>query len=228
MHTVWSQPHPPQLLLVQASASGEGSATRRLASRFAEAWRKSHRSAGWTERDVAEAPIPHVGAAYLANMLEPPRSESDGERHQSFRLTKTLQREVLSASHIVISTPMHIFSVPSSLKAWVDHIFHEGVVFEGGAEGVKGLLGGKRVLLITSRGGDYRPPSPLTDFDMLVPYFRSLFLFCGVDDFFSFDVHNASFDPIDHQAQLDALPRDIEAFARSWGATSASTGPATA
>lgn len=205
-----------KLLLVEASAGGPDSATRKLADRFAKAWAGSFEDGEIVERDVVADPIPHVDKAYLANMRSEPQNRDGTDRMESFRLTQMLQREVLDATHIVIATPMHIFSVPSSLKAWVDHIFHNGVVFDGGPEGVTGLLGGKKVLLITSRGGDYRPSSLLAAFDMLVPYFEKLFAFCGVSDFTSFDAHNAMFDPADHTAQLEAIPEEIEGFARSW------------
>lgn len=204
------------LLLVHASAGGDNSATRKLANCFVDHWRQRFEDSEMITRDVVANPIPHVGKAYLANMNSKPHDEAGGERIASYELTEVLQNEVLAATHIVIATPMHIFSVPSSLKAWTDHIFHNGVVFEGSATGIIGLLGGKKVLLITSRGGDYRAPSPLAEFDMLVPYFEKLFAFCGVSDFASIDAHNAMFDPADHEAQLGTLPDKLKDFAKSW------------
>ena len=205
-----------RLLLVQASAGGPDSATRKLASTFVKTWKSTFADHEVRERDVVAHPIPHVAQAYIANMRSAPRDDDGQDRKASFVLTKNLQCEVLEATHIVIATPMHIFSVPSSLKAWADHIFHNGVTFEGSSVGVKGLLSGKKVLLITSRGGDYRPPSPLADFDMLVPYFRKLFAFCGVSDFSSFDAHNAIFDAEDHAGQLEKMPNAVASFARNW------------
>ncbi|MCR9195261.1 MAG: NAD(P)H-dependent oxidoreductase [Hyphomonas sp.] len=205
-----------KLLLVQASAGGPNSASRKLASLFVDAWKATFADHDVRERDVAADPIPHVAQAYLANMRSAPGRGDGQERRATFALTKTLQSEVLDATHIVIATPMHIFSVPSSLKAWADHIFHNGVTFAGSSTGVTGLLSGKKVVLITSRGGDYRPPSPLADFDMLVPYFRRLFAFCGVSDFASFDAHNAIFNAEDHAAQLEKMPDEMASFAQNW------------
>ena len=205
-----------KLLLVQASAGGSNSATRKLAAFFVDAWKERFADHEVYERDVAADPIPHVSQAYLANMRNAPGPGDGLDRRVSFERTKTLQTEVLDATHIVIATPMHIFSVPSSLKAWADHIFHNGVTFEGSASGVTGLLTGKKVVLLTSRGGDYRPPSPLADFDMLVPYFEKLFVFCGVSDFSSFDAHNAIFDAEDHAEQWRMMPNEVTSFAQNW------------
>ena len=204
------------LVLVEASAAGPTASTKRLAAAFIDAWSQAFDSATITRRDVSVERIPHVGLPFIRNLVKAPTAADGKARMESFELTQTLQSELLTATHIVISTPMHIFSVPSSLKAWIDHIFHDGVVFEGDANGVRGLLSGKKVLLITSRGGDYRAASPLAEFDMLGPYFRKLFAFCGVDDFNTFDAHNALFDEQDHAQQLDVLPDEIRGFAATW------------
>lgn len=204
------------LLVLEASAAGPNSSTRRIANVFLDAWSVAEPGATVTRRDVVADPIPHVGADYIANMRSTPGSTASRGRKDSARLTQILQSEVLSASHIMIATPMHIFSVPSSLKAWCDHIFHNGVTFRGSAEGLEGLLGGRKVFLITSRGGDYRPPSPLAEFDMLTPYFQRLFAFCGATDFTALDVHNGMFDPDDHAALVGAALADVRAQVAAW------------
>lgn len=204
------------MLAVEASAGGAASATRRLASMFIDTWSAAYPGASVLRRDVAADPIPHVGADFLRNMREAPDDEASRSRKETARRTEILRGELLGATHLLIASPMHIFSMPSSVKAWADHIFHEGVVFEASEQGIRGLLDGLKVVLVTSRGGDYRPPSPLAEFDMLSPYFRKLFEFCGVSDFQSFDVHNGMFDPPDHAGQVDALLQDIVVFARKW------------
>ena len=54
---------------------------------------------------------------------------------------------------VVIGAPMYNFSIPSSLKAWIDQIVRIGKTFGYRPNGPQGLLGEKRVVVITSRGG---------------------------------------------------------------------------
>ncbi len=77
-------------------------------------------------------------------------------------LSDTLVEELLGHDVLVISTPMHNFSVPSGLKAWIDQIVRLGLTFnhtlDNGIAQYEPLVQGKKALIVTSRGGfGFRP-----------------------------------------------------------------------
>jgi FMN-dependent NADH-azoreductase len=88
---------------------------------------------------------------------------------------------VSAADVIVIAVPMHNFSIPSSLKAWIDHIVRPGRTFSYSEKGPKGLIEGKKVVLVLARGGIYST-GPMQQFDFQEPYLRAVLGFMGMTD----------------------------------------------
>ena len=88
--------------------------------------------------------------------------------------------EFLAADVVVIGAPMYNFSVSSQLKAWIDHILVAGKTFSYGPNGPQGLAGGKRVIIIVSRGGYYGPDMPAAAGEHLDSYLRWVFGFIGI------------------------------------------------
>ena len=89
--------------------------------------------------------------------------------------------EFLAADVVVIGAPMYNFSIPSTLKAWIDRIAVAGRTFRYGANGPEGLAGGKRVVIVSSRGGIYSEGA-MQALDFQEQYLRKLFGFLGVTD----------------------------------------------
>ena len=77
---------------------------------------------------------------------------------------------------------MYNFAIPSVLKAWIDQIVRVGKTVAYGPSGRQGLLGNKRVFVITARGGAYEKGTPSEKFDFQEPYLRHIFGFMGVTD----------------------------------------------
>ena len=168
------------LLHIDASLDRRGSATRRLSGDFVERWAQAHPEATILRRDLARDPAPVLTETFVRAVKTPPDRRSADER-LAWQVSETLSDEFLSADRYVIGMPMHILTVPSSFKAYVEQIFHEPRVFRMAETGFTGLLGGRKFLFFVSKGADYRPGAPLAGFDMLEPYLRALLTFCGVD-----------------------------------------------
>ncbi len=130
-----------------------------------------------THRNFAEEPIPHLDSAWLGALStkEPDRS---AEQKAKVEFSDRLIAELLDADTLVIGLPMYNFSVPSMLKAWVDHIARAGVTFKYTASGAVGLLQGKQVILVAAMGGIHEVGA--TDF--LRPYMQQIMAFIGLDD----------------------------------------------
>jgi FMN-dependent NADH-azoreductase len=77
---------------------------------------------------------------------------------------------------------MYNFAIPSVLKAWIDQIVRIGKTITYGPNGPQGLLGEKKVFVITARGGAYEKGTPSEKFDFQEPYLRHIFGFIGLTD----------------------------------------------
>jgi len=93
-----------------------------------------------------------------------------------------LIEEVLAADIIVIGAPMYNFAISSLLKAWIDQVVRVGKTVAYGQQGPQGLLGKRKVVVITARGGAYEKGTPKEKFDFQEPYSRHVFGFVGLTD----------------------------------------------
>jgi FMN-dependent NADH-azoreductase len=121
---------------------------------------------------------------------------------------------VLAADIIVIGAPMYNFSVPTQLKSWLDAIAVAEKTFRYGPAGAEGLLGDKRLIIASSRGGLYSPGSPAEALEHHETYLRSFFGFLGIHKIeivraegvriSTQQAETAVADALDHVARLQA------------------------
>src|SRR5690606_12729038 len=118
-------------------------------------------------RDMDADPLPHLDGQVLSGAAPAVAAESE----------RVLQ-QFLDADVVVIGAPMYNFSIPSTLKAWIDRIAVAGRTFRYTADGPEGLAGGKRVAVASARGGLHAgAPS-----DFQEPYLKFIFGFMGIAD----------------------------------------------
>ncbi|MCW5773730.1 MAG: FMN-dependent NADH-azoreductase [Rhodospirillaceae bacterium] len=165
-----------KVLLVSSSLAGEGSTSRRLAQEFVAAWRASHPGTAVTERVLTAETMPHLDAPVLAAWAGGESAAANAA------LAEALTAEVEAADTIVIAAPMYNFTIPSTLKAWIDHIARAGRTFRYTAAGPEGLLKGKKVFVVTGRGGVYSGEAPAKAYDFQEPYLRAVLGFLGLTD----------------------------------------------
>ena len=168
-----------KVLIIDSAATGEASVSRRLSSEFAEQLRRHQPVVRITRRDVGTAPIPHLTEATVGAIRGSP-ADSD-EAQAALELSDRLISELREADLIVIGAPMYNFGMPSTLKAWFDHVLRAGITFRYTAEGPEGLLKGKRAIVIESRAGLYSE-GPAAANDSQEPHLRTLLAFMGIDD----------------------------------------------
>jgi FMN-dependent NADH-azoreductase len=170
-----------QMKLLQIDSSARASSiTRRLTAKFAEEWRKKHPDGEVIQRDLSVTAPPLITDDWGGTYLE----DSKLTRAQRAYLSASdeLIEELKAAGTIVIGAPMYNFSIPSSLKAWIDQIVRMGKTFTYGPNGSQGVLQKKKVVIITSRGGAYEKGSPREAFDFQEPYLRHILGFIGLTD----------------------------------------------
>ena len=165
------------VLVIESSARQEGSVSRQLTQAFIEQWKKAHPADSIQVRDLARQPLPHLDMDLLGGWMKPAEQHSAGEQAALAR-SEQLAAELQAADVLVLAAPMYNFSIPSTLKAWLDHVLRAGVTFRYTAEGPQGLLVGKRAYVLTARGGVYTG----TALDHQEPYLRQALGFMGITD----------------------------------------------
>jgi FMN-dependent NADH-azoreductase len=98
------------------------------------------------------------------------------------QVSDALVAELVEADTIVIGAPMYNFAIPAPLKAWIDQVVRVGKTVLFAASGPQGILKGKKVYVVTSRGGAFRPGTPTERFDYQEPYLRHILAFMGLTD----------------------------------------------
>ena len=145
------------ILAIHASPRGERSHSRRLAEVFLGAWQARHPQAQLTRREVGRALIPPVNEAFVAAAFYPEPEARPLTMQADLAFSDELVAELQGHDLLLISTPMHNFSVPSGLKAWIDQIVRLGLTFnhtlDNGVAQYEPLVHGKKALIVTSRGG---------------------------------------------------------------------------
>ena len=165
-----------KVLFIQSSIFGEHGQSHGVAREFLA--RYPHSSL--VERRLTPANTPHLDGETAA-AFRMPEGERNEEQKARLALSDALIAEVEAADTIVLAAPMYNFSIPSTLKAWVDHVARAGRTFRYTASGPEGLLKGKKVFVITARGGRYSD-GPAKPFDFQEPYLRAVLGFLGITD----------------------------------------------
>jgi FMN-dependent NADH-azoreductase len=106
----------------------------------------------------------------------------NGRQKQAVALSDELIAELEVADTIVLAVPMYNFSIPSTLKAWIDHVARRGRTFRYTEKGPEGLLKNKKVFVLVARGGVYSKGTPYAAFDFQEPYLRTVLGFLGMTD----------------------------------------------
>lgn len=169
-----------KLLRVDSSARRK-SISRQLTGHFVEAWQQEHPDGTVIERDLATTPLPHITDEWV-QAIHTNAERLTPEQKQVLQLSDALVEELVQADTIVIGAPMYNFAIPAPLKAWIDQVVRVGKTVLFGAAGPQGLLKGKKVFVITSREGAFRPGTPTERFDYQEPYLRHILAFIGLTD----------------------------------------------
>ena len=171
-----------KLLRVDSSPfPGEASFSRQLTSEFVAQWRESHPDGRVIARDLAQTSLAPVNAGWIAAVYTPDANRTP-DQSALLATSDELIAELQAADEYVFGVSMHNFSIPSSLKLWIDQIARVGKTFsyEGGKPA--GLLRGKKATFLVATGGNYEEGTPMAAMNHIEPYLRSVFGFLGVTD----------------------------------------------
>jgi len=165
------------LLQINASIfSSQGQSTR-LADEFVATWRAGNPGAKVVVRSLAEDTVPHLDAERFGAFLAK-AGERSAEQQAVVDYSDALIDELKRADVLVLGLPMYNFGVPSTFKAYIDHIARAGATFKYTDKGPVGLLTGKKAYVFATRGGLYAG----TPLDTQTAYVRDMLRFLGIDD----------------------------------------------
>ena len=140
------------LLKIQTSLFGNAGQSSRLADQFVARWQARHPQGRVVVRDLAADPVPHLDFERFEAFTTP--ADKRTARQQAIAdCSDALIAELASADVVVLGVPMYNFSVPSTLRAYFDHIARAGITFRYTSEGPEGLLQGKQAFVFLTRGG---------------------------------------------------------------------------
>ena len=199
------------ILILDTAATGAASISHRLTDGLAATIRRRHPSARIVRRDIGADPIPHLDGE-TTGAIRGGEAETEAARG-AVALSDALIAELKAADLIVIGAPMYNFGMPSTLKAWFDHVLRAGITFRYSEAGPEGLVKGKKAIVIETRGGLYSS-GPAAAMDSQEPHLRTMLGFIGIEDVTFVRAEKLGFGPEAAAAAIDAATAELEALAR--------------
>lgn len=168
-----------RLLHLDSSPRGERSHSRQLTRTFVEEFTALHPDTTVVYRDLGHNPPPHVTEPWIAAAYSDPSGHA-AEEKAAIAVSDELVDELLAADVIVVGAPMYNFSIPSTLKAYVDQVMRVGRTF---TTDYQGLATGKKLFLLTARGGGgYSSGQPMEAMNYQDTYLKTIFGMMGITD----------------------------------------------
>lgn len=184
-----SPPHParsmPDLLYIEASPRKPRSHSIAIARTFLDEYRKARPQASIDTLDLWKETLPRMDGATLdAKYAILAKQPHDDEQRAAWREIEAAVARFAAADRLVFSVPMWNFNVPYVLKHYIDVVTQPTLTFSFSPEaGYRGLLHGKRALVVYASSGDYLPGTRNTRPDFQKPFLEAWLRFVGIEDF---------------------------------------------
>lgn len=198
------------ILLVTSSPRGAEGLSTRYASELAKQLAAQRPGTTLTVRDLAVAPLNHIGEAYVVGRATPPDARNAAQA-EAVELAEGLVAELAAADTVVIGSAMINFGPPTPLKAWFDHVTWPGVTFRYAGGSVEGLLKGKKVYLVTASGGVFSE-GPLAAWDFQSGYLKHLLGFLGLTDVEHLRVEGLAHGPEAAEAAVASADKALQSL----------------
>lgn len=164
-----------KILRIDSSARHDESVSREIGDEVMRRLTRQYPHAQVRHLDLA-AGMPHIDADWVTASFTPADARSPGQRGR-LAVSDEAVAALEEADAVVLTTPVYNFSVPSVLKAWIDHVCRAGLTFRYTAAGPQGLLADRPVYLVMASGG-VPFGSPV---DFASGYLRQVFGFLGIE-----------------------------------------------
>ncbi|MGN6827961.1 FMN-dependent NADH-azoreductase [Paucibacter sp. M5-1] len=197
------------ILILNSSVLGDRSISRALVGEVVQRLMRASPGSTFVRRDFGSEPIPHLTAANVAGIRADPDTITE---HAARHISDELISELRAADTVVIGAPMYNFSISTGLRSWFDYVLRAGVTFSYSESGPKGLLTGKRVIVVKSRGGSCSEGVG-RELDFQEPYLRHLLGIMGLTDVTFIRAEMTNYAPDVREASLAAARQAIALLA---------------
>lgn len=201
-----------KLLHLDTSIQTSNSVSRRLSAALVQRFKANQNDLEVTYRDLAAHPLPHLTEPVFASFRSSDRSALTPAQQIDAAESAKVLAEFLDADTVVIGVAFYNFSIPSSLKAWIDRIVVAGKTFNYDASGVIGYAGGKRVIATIARAGVFADGTPLAPREHAERYLRDIFSHIGIDDLEVVVAEGLAFGPDASAAAVQGAMNRIDAL----------------
>ena len=171
-----------KLLHIDSSPLAGASASRELTRRTVARWQAAHPGTTVEYLDLVADPPAHLDGDSLGFRLAPGAPGLTEAQRRENAVSERLVRQFQDADVVVVGAPLYNFGIPSQLKAWIDRIAQAGRTFRYTASGPEGLAGGKTVIVVSTRGGQYAGIPAMEAMEHQESYLRAVFGFFGITD----------------------------------------------
>lgn len=207
-----------RLLHIVATPRGLASNTGRISGVLLEELHDRYDDLEVSTLDLFSADLPAVAGVNIKSKyaLMTGQTLDEDARSSWSEIERTIEQFLAADVHL-LTVPMWNFAVPYALKYYIDAIVQPGYLFRYDELGrPHGLVEGKKMLVVTSRGADYSEP-PLLALDFVQNYLQTIFGFVGITDITFFNAQPMDVSSDSRRAAFRAAIGEV----RSWVAEGA-------
>lgn len=194
-----------KILNIVSSAKGNNSYSIKLSNAIIDKLLAAYPDSQVKTHDLTANPLPHLHESQLNAFFTPEEKRTDSHKELVSYSDQAI-KDLKEADFVVIGVPLYNFNIPSSLKAWVDHVVRAGITFSYADGAPKGLVTNKKVYLAMASGGVYSD-GPMKPYDFAEPFLRFILSFMGLNDITTFRVEGTSLPDLANAA----FPKAVEA-----------------
>ena len=158
------------------------------------------------EVDLLGTNVPHLNTGHLRSFFTP-AEQLTPEDQDAIRYSDAAISQLMAADILIIGAPLYNFGIPSTLKAWIDHVARAGKTFRYDQQGAEGLVKEKKVYIAMSAGAIYSE-GLWQPYDFVSPYLKTMLGFLGMTDVTIFRVEGVNIPGIKEHA-LDTAIENI-------------------
>ena len=206
-----------KLLEIQSSVRQDGSISRTLSAEFVQAWQAVHSPNQHRLRDVGSNPPNHLNGLWTKANYSAPEERSQ-PMIDALAESETLIEELFWADRLLLGVPMYNFSVPATLKTYIDNIvrINRTFTFDPETYSFGGLVHGKKALIITPSAGNFVVGTALGGMNFCDSYLRSLLEFIGIKDVTVVPVPDQFMSTEIRQQEIETARTKLNTLAAVW------------
>ncbi|WP_353102730.1 NAD(P)H-dependent oxidoreductase [Myroides odoratus] len=214
---MYSEPHKQtRVLVLNASARTTRSQSRKLAETFVNHWEILCFDSPIAYRELGIESVPHINEAWISAAFKPKEQRTE-EEVNALAISDKYIEELKQADVIVLATPMYNWSIPSSLKAYIDQVVRVNETWKLNTENRQdpyiGLLEGKQVLLLLTRGSQgYELGGYNENIDFQTNYLKRVFNVIGIQDITVVTIDGEANDPVVYNTNVEMAHQRVVEF----------------